>query len=195
MTDHPFVEQWNDDSRHYPLVAEAISRCHRVIDLGCGEGVLSRYLASLGHEVIGIDSDPSIIASDEENCHFLLADATNLPFGPASCDAVVSVNAIHHTSIRHVLAEGRRLLAPGGKIVIIDRYAAKNPLDWWRIPLSYVESFASSFSKRRWMSSARTCRPSLGYGQTKEEVEQILPGGIWRRLPNVRYLVGGEREG
>src|ERR1700712_2747075 len=38
----------------------------RTLDVGCGEGRLTRHLASLGHRVVGIDASPTLIAAARE---------------------------------------------------------------------------------------------------------------------------------
>src|SRR5438105_4384746 len=39
----------------------------RTLDVGCGEGRLTRHLASLGHRVVGIDASPTLIAAARES--------------------------------------------------------------------------------------------------------------------------------
>src|SRR5205823_10308106 len=65
----------------------------RTLDLGCGEGRLSRDLKSLGHRVVGVDASPTMLASAREadpaiEAH--LAAAAALPFPDAAFDLVVA---------------------------------------------------------------------------------------------------------
>ena len=65
----------------------------RTLDLGCGEGRLSRDLKALGHDVTGIDLSPTMIAAAraaDPELEFHVADATELPFEDASFDLVVA---------------------------------------------------------------------------------------------------------
>lgn len=78
---HPFASQWNLDSELYPLVGDLLEGREVVLDVGCGDGTLARYLARRGHQVLGIDREPEVLPSDSEGTHFELADASNLPFG------------------------------------------------------------------------------------------------------------------
>ncbi len=38
----------------------------RTLDVGCGEGRLTRHLASLGHRIVGIDASPTLVAAAKE---------------------------------------------------------------------------------------------------------------------------------
>jgi 2-polyprenyl-3-methyl-5-hydroxy-6-metoxy-1,4-benzoquinol methylase len=81
---------------------EALKRAtdwHRkhVLDIGCGDGRLTRRLAGLGATVRGIDLDEESIREARRNLprrlacrvRFRVADARDLPFGDATFDAVV----------------------------------------------------------------------------------------------------------
>lgn len=70
----------------------------RTLDVGCGEGRLTRLLASLGHRMVGVDASPTLIAAardlaPEMDLH--VANAANIPFDDASFDQVVSFMCLH----------------------------------------------------------------------------------------------------
>src|SRR5262249_17023706 len=49
---------WNHNPHYHGLILEAIPPgCQRVLDVGCGEGMLARQLARLVPHVVGLDSD------------------------------------------------------------------------------------------------------------------------------------------
>ena len=56
---------WNHNAAYYPWVRKNLDRhgAASVLDVGCGEGSLARYLASPGRHVLGIDPDPAAIAA------------------------------------------------------------------------------------------------------------------------------------
>lgn len=65
-----------------------LSACERVLDVGCGEGALTRVLAEeCPGEVIGCDRDPSLLA--EVGLPAVRGDANRLPFADDSVDLVV----------------------------------------------------------------------------------------------------------
>ena len=64
----------------------------RTVDVGCGEGRLTRDLKKLGHRVIGIDGSPTLVAAArafDSSMDIRLADAAALPIEDASADLVV----------------------------------------------------------------------------------------------------------
>ena len=104
-------------------------RAARVLEVGCGTGAVTRALARWPGvaEVVGIDPSPVFLkkarelASDQPTCHFEEADGRSLPFEDRAFDVVV-----YHTTLCHLpgperaLAEGFRLLRPGGWLAIFD---------------------------------------------------------------------------
>jgi ArsR family transcriptional regulator len=100
-----------------------------VVDFGCGTGALTVELARWAGHVTAIDRNASALAKAEteaarlgfENITFLSADLAKLPLEGASVDLVVVSQSLHHVdSVEAVLAEGARLLKPGGRIVVLE---------------------------------------------------------------------------
>lgn len=127
-------EALNDDyfkqmkPRLHQRIGRELRLARRVLDLGCGTCDLVRYLAETCHqEVTGVD-----IVSDsfpkqrrsQEGVPFqcLRQDATRLPFAAdGSVDAVVTMWALHEMKRpRAILTETRRVLRPGGELLIVD---------------------------------------------------------------------------
>ena len=110
----------------------------RVLDLGCGPGVSAFVLAErLGPEVevVGVDISGAMIARAEAHLarrpelagrvRFLTADATQLPFSSGHFDLAVGHSFLYLVPDRPgVLLEARRLLAPGGQLVLMEPAAA-----------------------------------------------------------------------
>ena len=88
------------------------------LDLGCGEGRLSRDLRTRGHRVIGIDVSPTLIAAAREadpTGDYQCADAGTLPLGDDACDLVIAFMSLQDVDdLAAVTAELGRVLAPGG---------------------------------------------------------------------------------
>ena len=60
----------------------------RTLDLGCGEGRLSRDLKALGHEVVAVDLSPTMVAAAkgaDADLEAHLADAADLPCRSCPC--------------------------------------------------------------------------------------------------------------
>jgi ubiquinone/menaquinone biosynthesis C-methylase UbiE len=85
---------------------------------------MSARLAATGRYVLGVDLSTSMIAQARVRTNarldFLHADAENLPLEDAGYDAVVNLISFHHyPNPDKAIAEFRRVLRPGGRLVLI----------------------------------------------------------------------------
>lgn len=91
----------------------------RVLDLGCGDGVLTQQIVDAGCEVIGVDASPAlIVAARERGIDARVVDGHALRFN-AEFDAVFSNAALHwmKRDPGAVLGGVFRALKPGGRFV------------------------------------------------------------------------------
>jgi SAM-dependent methyltransferase len=92
------------------------------VDVGCGEGRLTRHLRQLGHDVIGVDASPSLVAAAREadpSMPILRADATSLPLEDNCADLVVAFMSLHDIdAMPAAVKEIARILAPGGRLCL-----------------------------------------------------------------------------
>ncbi len=89
-----------------------------ILDLGCGDGVLSLTIAARGANVTGIDPSPSLVAAARASgLAAVRGDATLLPF--THCFDAVFSNAVLHWISRPdaVIAGVAQALRPGGRFV------------------------------------------------------------------------------
>jgi ubiquinone/menaquinone biosynthesis C-methylase UbiE len=90
----------------------------RILDLGCGDGFLTRRLAESGATMVGVDSSPQMIAAAKERgLDARLASGEALPFD-SEFDAVFSNAALHWMNDQDAVLESvYRALKPGGRFV------------------------------------------------------------------------------
>jgi SAM-dependent methyltransferase len=91
----------------------------RTIDVGCGEGRLTRDLKRLGHDVVGIDASPSLVAAAREADPLMdirLADAGALPLEDASADLAIAFMSLQDIDdMAAAVREVARVLEPSGR--------------------------------------------------------------------------------
>jgi SAM-dependent methyltransferase len=107
------------------LIDAMVPRGARILDAGCGGGRVGGHLAAAGHEVVGIDLDPELIAAAREDYPgptFLVGDLAELDlpgrtFHVVVCAGNVMTFAAPGTRVE-ILRRMRTHLAEGGRAVI-----------------------------------------------------------------------------
>lgn len=104
-----------------------LPRMETVLEVGCGTGHFSRYLASRFSFVIGADRSPSMLASLQKGDPRILgvqADGHSLPFRDGTVDAVVFVTSLEFLDEPgHALAEAVRVSRRGLMLVVLNRWS------------------------------------------------------------------------
>lgn len=118
--------------RSWKSLAEAMLKVlnYRVVaDLGAGEGTLAQLLAPNAEKVIAIDNSPNMVEFGKklakqhglENLEYRLGDIESPPIDDNSVDLAIFSQALHHAEHpQTALDSAYRLLAPGGRLVILD---------------------------------------------------------------------------
>ena len=188
--------RWNHNIHHHRLVLDAVgSDTRRVIDIGCGDGLLTSELADRVQQVVGVDIDAASLGRaaaetrSASNVTYLLGDFLTADLEPASFDLVTSIATLHHVGERDGLERMAELLKPGGRLVVIGcaRSAAQD------MPLEIASVIAHQILSRRrnsWEHSAPTVwPPPLSYSQVRRIVKRQLPGARFRRRLLWRYSI------
>jgi SAM-dependent methyltransferase len=101
----------------------------RVADVGCGEGYLTVETARWASHVVAIDRSPEVLARaralanrrNVTNVSWEVGEIEQLPLADASVDVVLLSQALHHADApERALAEAHRVLAPGGRLLVLD---------------------------------------------------------------------------
>lgn len=119
-------------TRYLPLLTG------EVLDLGCGTGIQTAYLAKHSKHVTGIDISTLLLKKAADRCArfknvtVLEADATSLPFPDAHFDAVISYGETisHIDDYQRAFSEAVRVLRPQGTFIF-------SVLNKWNIGLIY----------------------------------------------------------
>jgi SAM-dependent methyltransferase len=164
----------------------------RVIDIGCGEGQMTRALAALGARVTGYDP---FIAGTEPTAHgagsfrLVKAAADAIPEPDDAADLVLFIFSLHHVpgaKLEGALSEARRLLRPSGRLYIAEPLAQG--------PHQYVmELFHDETAVRRAAAEAlaRFARPHFATDQISAytDVRSYSDFGAFseRMIANMRF--------
>ena len=140
------ARQWDDLARTLLPVPEYREKLlslmpeqSSVVEIGLGTGGLLPALTAKGCRVIGVDHSPAML--EEARCRLAhdrvsgvelrLGEMTHLPLSDAAVDAALVNMVLHHAADPpSVLAEIRRVIVPGGLIVLAD--LARHEREWVR---------------------------------------------------------------
>ena len=111
-----------------------------ILDIGCGTGEQSLFLAKRGYQVLGVDISREMLAKANENAKegmlkdnlsLVIASAEALPFRDKSFDSLISIFGVfnHIPKADHAFQETHRVLKSGGRAVftVVNRWN----LTWW----------------------------------------------------------------
>jgi 2-polyprenyl-3-methyl-5-hydroxy-6-metoxy-1,4-benzoquinol methylase len=173
--------------------------CERALDVGCGDGLLVSKLAARVPAVTGADRSADAIAmarrqyGDLDNVTFVEADYLDdekglLPEG--KYDLVTAVAVIHHADVREAVNGLVRLLAPGGRLVVVGLGKDRTPLDWSvRLAGQAASHVLKVFHGGKRGPGVPGMSPATSWGEIAREARRILPGCRFRRLLLRRYLL------
>lgn len=156
----------------------------RVLDIACGTGLgfaaLESVLSPSG-EIVGVDFTPEMLDHAARrigrmgwtNVRLVEADARTMPFEGGTFSAVCSTLALGGSDWQSLFHEALRVLAPGGRIAMIDATPLQGP---WR----RAEAALVAFERRvaAWEPPQPPIEQVLGQLVDDATVESAL-GGLW----------------
>jgi ubiquinone/menaquinone biosynthesis C-methylase UbiE len=134
----------------------------RLLDVGCGDGGVTRLLRERVGEVVAIDVEPSDYWENEDGLAFSVANAEELPFPDDEFDLIHSKDSLHHMGDPdRAIHEYRRVLKPGGTVLIVEanRY---NPIFYVHMTKMLGHEH---FPRRRFEGLVRSAFPSARFGK------------------------------
>lgn len=114
----------------------------RILDVGCGDGGLVRFLTREGARVVGLECSQVQLRHAEAAARiggesYVFGRGEDLPFEDRSFDAVVFSNSLHHVApeaMDRALEEAGRVLRPGGLLYVVEPLA-EGPLFELMLPV------------------------------------------------------------
>ncbi len=193
---------WSHNAYYHRVVLGAVPPgCGRALDVGCGQGELTRRLRVVVPQVVGLDRDQrgiSVAAAHPDVC-YVLGDflAGPGPLRPGSFDFVTSVAVLHHGDGEAGLRRMAELLRPGGVLVVVGLARDSLPLSLiWDIPAVIghrLHVAAASVRGPRPPDSGDESPvvwpPPLSYRQMRQLAREVLPGSCFRRRLYWRYTL------
>jgi len=108
------------------LLTHVPGTARHAIDVGCGDGVLTRVLATRGMSVVGLDISPRMIAlalartDPRLGIEYRHDDVMTADLPERTFDVVLSVAVAHHFPLDAIVPRLVRLVAPGGTLLLHD---------------------------------------------------------------------------
>ena len=141
------ADEWRWLNQHLPSGGAL-----RLLDVGCGNGALLDALRPLITHAVGVDRSPAMIEvarrrRAHEKLRFEIVDGPVIPLADQSVDVVVSLLSFRYLDWDPIMNEMRRVLVPGGRILIIDMVTVPLELPSW--PLFFRSVFSAVFQRWR----------------------------------------------
>jgi 2-polyprenyl-3-methyl-5-hydroxy-6-metoxy-1,4-benzoquinol methylase len=192
--------RWNHNIHYHRLLIDAVPPGGRVLDVGCGEGMLTRELAANAAQVLGVDVDaPSIELArattplhnlELPNVEFRCADVLGDALDGEQFDAIVSVATLHHLGTREGLLRMAALLRPGGTLAVLGLASSRLPRDLPREIAAAIAARVLTLRHGYWEHSApKVWNTPDDYDTVRRIAAECLPGSTFRRLLLWRYLL------
>jgi SAM-dependent methyltransferase len=167
----------------YELLGDLAGRT--VVDVGCGGGRAVAELAGRGATAVGVDRDPEMIAEARRrwpDFEFQVGGAAELPLATGSVAGYRADKVLHLLDEpARAMAEARRVLAPGGRVVLLGP-------DWDMIAIDsadpvatrrLVHAKADSFPSPRVARGHRNLLLDAGFTDVAVQVRtRVLTGGL-----------------
>ncbi len=113
----------------------------RALDVGCGAGLSTRALDGLAAPAVGIEPVEAMLPWARRvapRAHFLAGRAEAIPLRAGSVELITAAGSLNYADLARFFGEARRVLAPGGIVVVYDFGPGRRPDGW-------LESFVARY--------------------------------------------------
>ncbi|MFD6165669.1 class I SAM-dependent methyltransferase [Oerskovia sp. NPDC060287] len=192
---------WNHSTHYHPGLARLVTPGTRTaLDVGCGEGLLTRRLRAAGAQhVLGVDLDPDQVGRaraaaggppEATGLDYVAGDVlAPLPGLAEPFDLVTTVATLHHLPLDEGLRRLRELVAPGGTLAVV---GLTRPRTAWDRTVSAAAIPAARIARRRrgeWEHGSPIAEVTTSHAELNAAARVILPGARLRRRLYWRYTL------
>ena len=191
---------WSHNDHFHPWILRRLpAHRERAVDVGCGRGELVERLAPRFTEVLGTDTDPGMrSAAAARTAHLggvrITADELTDLEGPV--DLITMVAVLHHLDVPSALREVRRLLAPGGRLLVVGLARPSSVPDaLWDLASTVTNPLIGAVKHPRPVRGGPlpdpfpVAQPTLSVDELRQVLAEVLPGARLRRRLAFRHTV------
>ncbi|QWL27333.1 class I SAM-dependent methyltransferase [Rathayibacter toxicus] len=191
------TEYWNHNTAYHRELLAAAQGQARVLDIGCGDGLLLHKLSAIARQVVGIDSDALTVSRARKrlaplpNTEVILGDVmTAAELDGQHFTLIACVATLHHLPLEPALTRLRELLAPGGQLRIVG-LAAHRTIGEWLLSTALILPLRllSALHRESTYPEMVTAKPDESLADIRRAAATLLPGSRIRRRLYYRYTL------
>lgn len=191
---------WSHNDHFHRWILENLP-VHRgtAIDIGCGQGALVARLAGRFARVRGTDLDASMRAEADRRCAGLTnvtIDDGQLAHLDGPVDLVTMIAVLHHLDVEQALIDVKRLLAPGGRFLVVGLAAPVSIRDTaWDLASAVTNPLIGLIKHPRPAPGGPVPPPfpvrdpQLSFDELQAMVGRVMPGAQMRRRLAFRHTI------
>lgn len=188
-------EYWNHNTAYHEWIIKQVKGLDRVLDVGCGDGLLVERLSKVCGEVIGIDPHEDSI----DRCEVRLNGIWNASVVQTTLndfedeegfDAIVFVASLHHMDSKEAIIKAKSLLKKNGKLIIVGLVKAEGFYDHLIEVARYIPSkLSDSMHTVVGDVGAPISDEKESLKDIKQLSDELLPNAVIKRALHYRYLL------
>ena len=189
------MEYWNHNTAYHPWILRH-AQLGRVLDVGCGDGLLLARLAAAGCSGVGLE--PDIHTADRARArlanypHLTVCAETfaDYQLPDDRFDLVTMVASLHHMPLADALGKARQALRPNGTLLVVGLSAKRSLGDWvvsgMKFPVAWC---GSKLHQEKRDIGVPVMHPSQTLREIRTTARKLLPGVKIRHGIYYRYLL------
>lgn len=181
---------WNHNTAYHRWILKQVTTGQRVLDIGCGDGLLLARLKERGCIGVGLEPDKSA-AQQARLRQVTVLEVALQDFQPSECfDVVIMVASLHHMPLEETLIRIRDLLPLGGKLLVVGLAANRSIKDWVISALQFpLVKIGSKLHHETPNIGVLVTSPQQTLTEIRSTATSVLPGVQIRRGLYYRYLL------